>query len=388
MTTEEKAKAYDEALERARIWKDKSGMPKDKRGILDEIFLELAESEDEKIRKEIINYFQCQSEEEPTRKEIHNKWIAWLEKQGEPQDKGEISDGYHTFNELYNYRMLYNASFFNLLPKEWVHKSKKHHNGEECFGGGWFIVMANLPTGQISNHYELKDWDLFHIQEKEVADEWDGHTPQEAAERLHKYLLEKQGEQKPMDKVEPKFRNGQWIIWQDKCYKVNYDGCGYELVDQNGLSTSLEYGTVDENAHLWDITRDAKDGDVLTCYSDIKGQPIEQTGIIKQYVGRHGGCSNSFKAHFGVDWDNNVVIEGYMGSSNIYPSTKEQRELLFKKMKEARYEWDAETKELKELEEISGNQGGISPATEETVRKNLQDNDFRRMFEMRVKYYE
>ena len=101
---------------------------------------------------------------------------------------GEVSDGYHTFNELYYYRMLYNVAFFNLLPKEWVHKSKKHHDGEECFGGGWFIVMAELPTGQVSNHYELKDWDLFKVPEKEFADEWDGHTPQEAAERLHKYL--------------------------------------------------------------------------------------------------------------------------------------------------------------------------------------------------------
>lgn len=108
------------------------------------------------------------------------------------QDMGEVSDGYHTFNELYYYRMLYNAAFFNLLPKEWVHKSKRHHTGEECFGGGWFIVMANLPTGQISNHYELKDWDLFRIPEKEFADEWDGHTPQEAAKRLHEYLQQEQ----------------------------------------------------------------------------------------------------------------------------------------------------------------------------------------------------
>lgn len=49
--------------------------------------------EDEKVRKEIINYFRCQSEEEPTRKEIHNKWIAWLEKQGEQkpeENKGNI----------------------------------------------------------------------------------------------------------------------------------------------------------------------------------------------------------------------------------------------------------------------------------------------------------
>jgi len=92
-----------------------------------------------------------------------------------------------------------------MLPKEWVHKSKKHHDGEECFGGGWFIVMANLPTGQISNHYELKDWDLFQITEKEVADKRDGHTPQEAAERLHKYLLEKQGEQKPARRSDKEF---------------------------------------------------------------------------------------------------------------------------------------------------------------------------------------
>jgi len=106
----------------------------------------------------------------------------------EQVDMGEVSDGYHTFNELYYYRMLYNAAFFNLLPKEWVHKSKRHHTGEECFGGGWFVVMANLPTGQVSNHYELKDWDLFKVPEKEFADEWDGHTPQEAAERLYKYL--------------------------------------------------------------------------------------------------------------------------------------------------------------------------------------------------------
>lgn len=121
--------------------------------------------------------------------QTYNEILSFINSlQQEQTDMGEVSDGYHTFNELYYYRMLYNAAFFNLLPKEWVHKSKRHHTGEECFGGGWFIVMANLPTGQISNHYELKDWDLFKVPEKEFADEWDGHTPQEAAERLYKYL--------------------------------------------------------------------------------------------------------------------------------------------------------------------------------------------------------
>ena len=51
LSTEQKAKAYDEALEKARIWKNKSGMPKDKQGILDDIFPELRENEDEKTKK-------------------------------------------------------------------------------------------------------------------------------------------------------------------------------------------------------------------------------------------------------------------------------------------------------------------------------------------------
>lgn len=120
----------------------------------------------------------------------------------ESSDLGEISDGYHTFNELYLYRMLYNAAFFNGLAfyDNWadgswnvdfdVHKSKKHSDGEECFGGNWFIVIAELPTGQISNHYEMKYWDLFKIPEKEFANKWDGHTPQEAAERLKNFVLD------------------------------------------------------------------------------------------------------------------------------------------------------------------------------------------------------
>ena len=109
-------------------------------------------------------------------------------------DAGEVSDGYHTFNELYEYRLLYNASFFNELAKQNlydVHKSKKHSDGEECFGGGWFVVMAELPTGQVSNHYELKDWDLFQVPEKEKANVWDGHTPQDVAKRMREFLTPK-----------------------------------------------------------------------------------------------------------------------------------------------------------------------------------------------------
>lgn len=79
--------------------------------------------------------------------------------------------------------------FFNELAKGDIKvcKSHKHHDGEECFGGGWFIVMAELPTGQISNHYENQYWELFNIPELDTAWEWDGHTPNEAADRICPY---------------------------------------------------------------------------------------------------------------------------------------------------------------------------------------------------------
>lgn len=105
---------------------------------------------------------------------------------------GEFSDGYHTFNELYEFRKVYNAGFFNLAysfsTMNAVCKSWKHSDGELCFGGGWFVVHADTDFGQITNHYEAKDWELFECPEVDMAPAWDGHTPQEALERLFKIV--------------------------------------------------------------------------------------------------------------------------------------------------------------------------------------------------------
>lgn len=108
-------------------------------------------------------------------------------------DLGQISDGYHTFDELYHYRALYNAAFFNEhyhYQGTKTHKSRKHSDGKFCFDadGEWFVVMTELPTGQISNHYHSDYWDLFRVPEQETADVLDGHTPKEAAERLEAFL--------------------------------------------------------------------------------------------------------------------------------------------------------------------------------------------------------
>lgn len=105
----------------------------------------------------------------------------------------EVSDGFHTFKELYEYRKLYNAAFFNELHGRYdVHKSRRHSDGKYPFDNNdWFIVMAELPSGQISNHYEMKDWNLFNIPEKERANKWDGHSPRVAAIRLSNFLINK-----------------------------------------------------------------------------------------------------------------------------------------------------------------------------------------------------
>lgn len=108
------------------------------------------------------------------------------------------SDGYHSFKELYDFRKMYNAHLFNewakqneLLPnlelgvKYDVHKSIRHNDGELCFGGGWFVVVAILPKGQITNHYEMKDWDLFKIPVEDKAKyKFDGHTSKDVLARL------------------------------------------------------------------------------------------------------------------------------------------------------------------------------------------------------------
>lgn len=104
------------------------------------------------------------------------------------------SDGYHTFKDLYEFRLLYNAHLFNEWAKQGmydVHKSQRHADGELCFGrADYFVVVATLPTGQISNHYPMSDWDLFKCEAVEKAKQiWDGHTSQDVVSRLRSLII-------------------------------------------------------------------------------------------------------------------------------------------------------------------------------------------------------
>ena len=97
-----------------------------------------------------------------------NKQIDKLE------DKGEISDGSHTFEELYYHRMILFSIICN-QNKDKAWKSWKHHDG--TMYEDYFIVGVDTPQGQYSYHYHKNYWDYFNVDELENAPEWDGHQP-------------------------------------------------------------------------------------------------------------------------------------------------------------------------------------------------------------------
>lgn len=98
-------------------------------------------------------------------------------------DIGELSDGFHTFNGLYEQRMILFAALVKAYKdKSW--KSYRHEDGEYCFGGGWFIVGIDTPEGSYTYHYESKYWDMFDCADLPRAKHWDGHTEADAETRL------------------------------------------------------------------------------------------------------------------------------------------------------------------------------------------------------------
>lgn len=104
---------------------------------------------------------------------------------GIEKETGEVSDGYHTFNELYDHRCLLFIATMKAHPDiSW--KSWKHSDGERW--AGWFIAGMNLPSGAITYHIPEKFWALASITECERGFAWDGHTSVDVIERLIDWL--------------------------------------------------------------------------------------------------------------------------------------------------------------------------------------------------------
>lgn len=183
LSIEEKAKALDVAR---HIYVDPSVKDEDK-CYIEFIFPELKESDDERIREEIINYFQCQSRDEPTRKDIHNKWIAWLEKQGGT-------------NEIIN----------------------RDEFAQGVLRGAAIHLITWIDYNAVEGNMCLSNMECKDIEDALVSNDWD---------KVYGYMkkkLEKQGEQKPADKVEP-------IEWSGKINSRNAKGVLKEMLDKKLL---------------------------------------------------------------------------------------------------------------------------------------------------------
>lgn len=86
----------------------------------------------------------------------------------------EISDTYHTFEELYDHR----AKMFSIIcrvfsDKAW--KSMLHHDG--TMFDKMFIVGVTTPVGQYTYHYNMEYWEMFPVEVLDYAPVYDGHKP-------------------------------------------------------------------------------------------------------------------------------------------------------------------------------------------------------------------
>ena len=101
-----------------------------------------------------------------------------------PNKTVDISDGYHTFTELYHHRaILFSVICNNLKHLAW--KSKVHDDG--TMFDNMFIVGINTPNGQATYHYDIEPyWNMFDVKVLDKAPAWDGHTSEQAIERIFK----------------------------------------------------------------------------------------------------------------------------------------------------------------------------------------------------------
>lgn len=90
----------------------------------------------------------------------------------------DISDGYHTFDELYDHRVLLFIYIIRQSPLKAVWKY------DEGFAG-WFCLYYETPAGQISYHVPLKYLGLIKdIVKQDQNYKWDGHTSNDVLYRL------------------------------------------------------------------------------------------------------------------------------------------------------------------------------------------------------------
>jgi len=168
--------------------------------------------------------------------------------------------------------------------------------------------------------------------------------------------------------IQPKFKVGDWITNGTFTHCIVSIVDGFYYFHGGGY---LDFGKIDGYYHLWSIA-DAKDGDIIG-FNDCThndGSYTDWVGIYKQRT----ALANQYLFHCVIPSCRTFRFDGMWRVFTAYPATKEQRDLLFAKMKEAGYQWDADKKELRKIQphyDISNFHAGMPVL----VRDSDNDND-------------
>ena len=298
MTEKEKAKAYDEALKKA------SAAHKDEdrhlKATLERIFPELKEDDDERIKKELIQWID-EFPDTIWRDYYKKDIIDWIEKQGE--QKKQVHFPKFTFDDIL---------------------------ALQC-------CMVTVKNVQEDN--EL--YEQLNLIHNKMYDAYKIGKQGETSPILSNSLNTGKNEQKTADKVEPKFKVGDWIISSvlgtARIIGVN-DSNEYQLeyIDSKQKFSSIDY--VNYAYDKWTI-QDAKDGDIIRLGT--------VTAIFKKYISQEKCiCYCSFCKDGGFEIPIENGEDNVYGCYNATPVTKEQCDSFMKVMNDAGYEWDIKKKEL------------------------------------------
>lgn len=302
MTQKEKAKAYDKVREKIAI---RFGS-----NVADEIFSQFEMSDDERIRKAIIKMIANIAGGFPfeTYGIIKKEALAWLEKQG----------NYNRLVEEMKDRK-------ELLSKE---KEKATSPNDKLSLGGRIAILEELLAFTKEKQGDKSDIGISSATKQKLKDSLNKALQKETGESWDEFLDEQKH-----DKVEPKFREGEWIVDNNGIVKqiLSYKNGVYKHT--HGYSAKI----LENEWRMWTI-QDAKDGDVLAaheCYVIFK----EIDGLnIKCYCTYHFMNNPSF------------YVDTLQNKTAFYPATKEQRDTLMKAMADAGYTFYFEKKELKKIE--------------------------------------
>lgn len=127
--------------------------------------------------------------------ELVNNLMAATREEVEEFNCDLVSDGYHTFGELYEHRIrLFIVLCLTIVSNPMTNNLRVWKKKDNLYDG-WFILGINLKEGeQITYHLPMDKWNDCAWAEEGVDYKYDGHTSDDVLKRLEKiYKLQTDG---------------------------------------------------------------------------------------------------------------------------------------------------------------------------------------------------